>query len=100
MSAALATRRGSRLQPLVRAVVGLYALPTPINNAETIATVPKILELGGADYATLGVANSAGTRVFPLSGDVVRPDNYELPLGTPLRELIYEPGAASPTGAR
>ena len=87
-----------RVKPPFPAVQGLYASPTLINNVETIATVPKILELGGAEYAKLGVANSTGTRVFSLSGNVVRPGNYELPLGTPLRELIYEIGGGIPDG--
>ncbi|MCL4289911.1 MAG: NADH-quinone oxidoreductase subunit NuoF [Thermoleophilia bacterium] len=101
-TALLESLEGARGQPRVKppfpAVVGLYASPTLINNVETIATVPKILELGGAAYATLGVANSTGTRVFSLSGNVVRPGNYELPLGTPLRELIYELGGGIPDG--
>jgi NADH-quinone oxidoreductase subunit F len=60
--------------------------------------VPKILELGGEAYNELGVHNSAGTRVFSLSGNVVRGGNYELPLGTSLRELIYDVGGGIPDG--
>ena len=101
-TALLESLEGARGQPRVKppfpAVQGLYASPTLINNVETIATVPKILELGGAEYAKLGVANSTGTRIFSLSGNVVRPGNYELPLGTPLRELIYEVGGGVPDG--
>jgi NADH-quinone oxidoreductase subunit F len=101
-TALLESLEGARGQPRVKppfpAVQGLYASPTLINNVETIATVPKILELGGAEYATLGVPNSTGTRLFSLSGNVVRPGNYELPLGTPLRELIYEIGGGIPDG--
>jgi len=86
-------KRGQpRSKPPFPAVQGLYAAPTLINNVETITTVPKILELGGAEYAKLGVANSAGTRVFSLSGNVVKGGNYEVPLGTTLRELIYDLG--------
>ena len=101
-TALLESLEGARGQPRPKppfpAVIGLYASPTLINNVETIATVPKILELGGEAYAQLGVANSSGTRVFSLSGNVVRPGNYELPLGTSLRELIYEIGGGIPEG--
>jgi len=92
-------KRGQpRSKPPFPAVQGLYASPSLINNVETITTVPKILELGGAEYAKLGVENSAGTRVFSLSGTVVRGGNYELALGTTLRELIYELGGGIPDG--
>jgi NADH-quinone oxidoreductase subunit F len=86
-------KRGQpRTKPPFPAISGVYASPTLINNVETLATVPKILEIGGANYAKLGVDNSAGTRVFSLSGNVVRGGNYELELGTSLRELIYDIG--------
>jgi NADH-quinone oxidoreductase subunit F len=92
-------RRGQpRTKPPFPAISGLYASPTLINNVETLATVPKILELGGARYAKLGVENSAGTRVFSLSGNVVEGGNYELELGTTLRELIYDIGGGIPDG--
>ena len=102
-SALLESLEGKRGQPRSRppypAVSGLYAAPTLINNVETISTVPKILELGGAAYAKIGVPpDSAGTRVFSLSGNVARGGNYELPLGTPLRELIYDIGGGIPDG--
>jgi NADH-quinone oxidoreductase subunit F len=86
-------KRGQpRTKPPFPAISGVYASPTLINNVETLATVPKILEMGGAAYAKLGVENSTGTRVFSLSGNVVRGGNYELELGTSLRELIYDIG--------
>jgi NADH-quinone oxidoreductase subunit F len=92
-------RRGQpRTKPPFPAISGLYASPTLINNVETLATVPKIVELGGARYAQLGVENSAGTRVFSLSGNVVNGGNYELELGTSLRELIYDLGGGIPGG--
>jgi NADH-quinone oxidoreductase subunit F len=92
-------KRGQpRAKPPFPAIQGLYASPTLINNVETIATVPKILELGGAEYAKLGVENSTGTRVFSLSGNVVKGGNYELELGTTLRELIYDIGGGIPDG--
>ncbi|HYY77126.1 MAG TPA: NADH-quinone oxidoreductase subunit NuoF [Gaiellaceae bacterium] len=92
-------RRGQpRTKPPFPAISGLYASPTLINNVETLATVPKILELGGARYAQLGVENSAGTRVFSLSGNVVRGGNYELEMGTTLRELVHDIGGGIPDG--
>jgi NADH-quinone oxidoreductase subunit F len=69
-----------------------------VNNVESIATVPPIIELGGSEYAELGVEDSTGTRVFSLSGNVVRPGNYELPHGFALKELIYEVGGGIPDG--
>jgi len=92
-------KRGQpRAKPPYPAITGLYGAPTLINNAETMATVPKILELGGEAYARLGTADSTGTRVFSLSGNVVRGGNYELPNGTSLRELIYDIGGGIPNG--
>jgi len=84
-------RRGyPRLKPPFPAVIGLYGGPTVINNCETLCTIPSIIK-GGADwYASFGTEKSKGTRVFCLSGHVKRPGNYELPLGTPLRTLIYD----------
>jgi NADH-quinone oxidoreductase subunit F len=94
-------KRGQpRSKPPFPAVQGLYASPTLINNVETIATVPPIVERGGAWYASLGVENSAGTRVFSLSGNVVNGGNYELELGTSLYELIYWIGGGIPEGRK
>ena len=93
-------KRGQpRSKPPFPAIQGLYAAPTLINNVETIATVPPILEMGGAAYAQIGAPpNSTGTRVFCLSGNVVRGGNYELPHGTTIRELIYEHGGGIADG--
>jgi NADH-quinone oxidoreductase subunit F len=94
-------KRGQpRSKPPFPAVQGLYASPTLINNVETIATVPAIVEHGGAWYASLGVENSAGTRVFSLSGNVANGGNYELELGTSLYELIYRIGGGIPEGRK
>jgi NADH-quinone oxidoreductase subunit F len=101
-TALLESLEGKRGQPRAKppfpAISGLYASPTLINNVETISTVPQILAMGGEAYAKLGVQNSAGTRVFSLSGNVVNGGNYELELGTPLRTLIYEIGGGIPEG--
>jgi NADH-quinone oxidoreductase subunit F len=94
-------KRGQpRSKPPFPAVSGLYASPTLINNVETIATVPAIVENGGEWYASLGVENSAGTRVFSLSGNVVNGGNYELELGASLYELIYRLGGGIPGGRK
>jgi NADH-quinone oxidoreductase subunit F len=99
MLESLEGKRGQpRTKPPFPATSGVYASPTLINNVETLATVPKIIEMGGAAYAKLGVENSTGTRLFSLSGNVVRGGNYELELGTSLRELIYDFGGGIPDG--
>jgi len=101
-SALLESLEGKRGQPRSRppfpAVSGLYGSPTLINNVQTIATVPPIVEKGGAWYASVGPETSPGTVVFSLSGNVRRPGNYELELGTPLRHLIYDIGGGLPAG--
>jgi NADH-quinone oxidoreductase subunit F len=92
-------KRGQpRSKPPFPAIQGLYASPTLINNVETIATVPKVLEIGGAEYAKLGSPDSTGTRLFCLSGNVIRGGNYELPMGVTIRELIYDIGGGIKDG--
>jgi len=99
MLESLEGKRGQpRTKPPFPAISGVYASPTLINNVETLATVPKILEIGGKAYAKLGVENSAGTRIFSLSGNVVRGGNYEVELGTSLRELVYDIGGGIADG--
>jgi NADH-quinone oxidoreductase subunit F len=84
-------RRGQpRPRPPFPPVQGLFSAPTQINNVCTIATVPVIIELGPATFAKIGVESSPGTAIFSISGNVARPGNYELELGTPMRELIYD----------
>jgi NADH-quinone oxidoreductase subunit F len=95
-TALLESLEGKRGQPRVRPpfppAYGLYGKPTVINNVETFANVPLIL-LNGADwYKSMGTADSAGVKVFSLSGRVRKPGNYELPFGTTFRELIYTHG--------
>jgi NADH-quinone oxidoreductase subunit F len=79
-------------------VNGLYGAPTQINNVSTIALVPKIVELGAEEFAKIGVESAPGTAVFSLSGNVVNPGNYERPLGTTIRELIYDVAGGVPDG--
>jgi NADH-quinone oxidoreductase subunit F len=92
-------KRGQpRSKPPFPAISGLYASPTLINNVETIATVPPIMEMGGAEFAKIGVENSTGTRVFCLSGHLNRPGNYELPHGLTIREVLDDVGGGVPEG--
>ena len=77
-----------RIKPPFPAVQGLYAAPTVVNNVETMSTVPHIVRNGGAWYAAMGVNRSTGTRIFSVSGHVMRPGNYEVELGMSFRDLI------------
>lgn len=81
-----------RLRPPFPPAVGLYDKPTVVNNVETLANVALILEKGPLWYRSFGTEDSAGTKIFSLSGKVNKPGNYELPFGTTYRELIYEHG--------
>jgi NADH-quinone oxidoreductase subunit F len=85
-------KRGQpRLKPPFPAVAGLYASPTLINNVETLAAIPPIMERGADWYASLGTEKSAGTKLFSVSGHVLRPGNYEIVLhDTTLRELVFD----------
>jgi NADH-quinone oxidoreductase subunit F len=84
-------KRGNpRLKPPFPANQGLYQQPTLINNVETLYTVPTLIELGGDQYAKLGTPTSTGTKLVSVSGHVQRPGNYEIELGIPSRELIYD----------
>ena len=92
-------RRGQpRTKPPFPAIAGLYASPTAVNNVESITSVTSVMEIGGAEYAKLGVGSSTGTRVFSLSGNVVNGGNYELPHGFPLRNLIHDLGGGIADG--
>jgi NADH-quinone oxidoreductase subunit F len=94
-------KRGNpRLKPPFPAIEGLYAGPTLINNVETLATLPAIVRMSGAEYAKIGVENSTGTKLISISGDVVRPGNYEIELGTPSREIIYGLAGGPPSGRK
>src|SRR5450432_1617365 len=87
-----------RIKPPFPAVVGLYGGPTVINNAETIATVPHVIAMGGPAYAAVGSERNGGTRLFGISGHVERPGVYELPMGYSLRKAIYEVAGGIPGG--
>jgi NADH-quinone oxidoreductase subunit F len=79
-----------RLRPPFPTTHGLWGRPTVINNVETLSKVPPIIMHGAAWYSTLGTADSAGTKLFSVSGSVRRPGVYEVPFGVPLRHLIYD----------
>ena len=81
-----------RIKPPFPAVVGLYGGPTVINNAETIASVPHIMLMSGEAFAKLGSERNGGTRLFGISGHVVNPGVYELPMGYNLKKAIYDVG--------
>jgi len=83
-------KRGNpRLKPPFPANEGLFNGPTLINNVETLSAIPSIIKLGAEGYAAIGVKDSAGTKLVSISGNVERPGNYEVALGTSSRELIY-----------
>lgn len=83
-------KRGEpRLKPPYPAQKGLWGAPTIINNVETIACIPYIMEHGGKAYAQIGCADSGGTRLYSISGQVKSPGVYERPCGYPLKKLIY-----------
>jgi len=77
-----------RFKPPFPASFGLYGKPTTINNTETFAAVPFVFGMGGAAYAAIGKPNNGGTKIFSMSGDVAKPGNYEVPLGTPFATLL------------
>ena len=86
-------RKGQpRYKPPFPAQFGLYGRPTIINNTESLASIPEIIRRGGEWFRELGVANSGGTKLFSVSGNVVRPGNYEVSLGTPFATLLEMAG--------
>jgi NADH-quinone oxidoreductase subunit F len=101
-TALLESMEGKRGQPRVRPPFppsfGLYGKPTIINNVETFTNVPPIISNGADWYKSIGTADSAGVKLFSLSGRVRKPGNYELPFGKTFRELIYEHGGGIQEG--
>ncbi|MBC8331253.1 MAG: NADH-quinone oxidoreductase subunit NuoF [Anaerolineae bacterium] len=92
-------KRGQpRLRPPFPPSFGLYGKPTVVNNVETLTNVPKIIENGSDWYKSMGTEDTAGVKIFSLSGCVNKPGNYELPFGTTFRELIYEHGGGIANG--
>lgn len=92
-------RRGTpRPRPPYPAVSGLWGMPTLINNVETFANVPEVILGGGKAFAAVGTERSKGTKVFALAGQIARTGLIEVPMGTTLREIIYDIGGGIPGG--
>ena len=87
-----------RGKPPYPAQAGVHGCPTLINNVETLAHVPHIVEHGAEWFRVQGRGTGTGTKLYSLSGDVLHPGVYELPMGTPLRELIFEHGGGLLSG--
>lgn len=85
-----------RFKPPFPASFGLFGKPTTINNTETFAAVPWIIRNGGEAYLACGKPNNGGTKIFSVSGDVQRPGNYEIPMGTPFATLLELAGGMRP----
>jgi len=81
-----------RFKPPFPAMFGLYGRPTVINNTETLASVPDIITNGGEWFKNIGCENSGGPKLFSVSGNVNKPGNFEVPMGTPFAELLEMAG--------
>jgi NADH:ubiquinone oxidoreductase subunit F (NADH-binding)/Pyruvate/2-oxoacid:ferredoxin oxidoreductase delta subunit len=103
-TAILASIEGGRGMPRARppfpAVAGLHGMPTVLNNVETLANIPGILRNGPEWFKSLGLGDAAGTKVFALSGRVKNTGLVEVPVGIPLREVVYGIGGGAPEGHR
>jgi len=101
-TALLASIQGGRGMPVPRppypAASGLWHEPTLINNVESYANVPVIVRRGGDAYGAVGIGKSKGTKVFALAGRIVNSGLIEIPMGTPLREVIFDIGGGIPDG--
>jgi NADH:ubiquinone oxidoreductase subunit F (NADH-binding)/(2Fe-2S) ferredoxin/NAD-dependent dihydropyrimidine dehydrogenase PreA subunit len=103
-TALIASVEGKRGMPRPRppfpAQAGLYGKPTNINNVETWANVPRIIQLGAAEFARVGTEGSKGTKIFALAGKVRNTGLVEVPMGVTLREIIYDIGGGIPRGRK
>jgi len=103
-TALIASVEGKRGMPRPRppfpAVAGLYEKPTNINNVETWANVPRIIQLGGDKFAAVGTAGSKGTKIFALAGKVRNTGLVEVPMGATLRHIVYDIGGGIPRGRK
>ncbi len=101
-TALIASIEGKRGQPKPRPPYppesGLWGRPTLINNVETFANISTIIETGGGWFSSIGSPSSPGTKVFPLAGRIVRTGLVEVPIGTPLRTILYDLGGGVPPG--
>lgn len=87
-----------RMKPPFPAVKGLYGQPTIVNNVETLCALPFIINNGPEAHAAIGTEKSKGTKLVSVSGHVKKPGNYEIPLGMPIREIIYDLAGGIPNG--
>ncbi len=103
-TALIASIEGQRGMPRPRppfpASAGLYGRPTNINNVETWANVPRVIEQGGESHAKIGTKGSKGTKIFALAGRVRNTGLVEVPMGTTLRQIIFDIGGGIPRGRR
>ncbi|MBP3436676.1 MAG: NADH-quinone oxidoreductase subunit NuoF [Clostridia bacterium] len=103
-TALLTSIEGNRGEPRPRppfpAVKGLFGQPTIINNVETYANIPQIINKGAAWFAGMGTEKSKGTKVFALSGKIEHTGLVEIPMGTTLRDIVYEIGGGVPNGKK
>ena len=101
-TAILASIEGGRGMPRPRppypAVAGLHGKPTVLNNVETLANVPAVIRRGAEAFRALGLGDAAGTKVFALSGRIRNTGLVEVPVGIPLREVVYDIGGGAPAG--
>lgn len=101
MISSLEGKKGQpKLKPPFPAIQGYLRKPTIVNNVETLAAVVPIIKDGAQTYRKHGTEKSAGTKLFSLSGNVMRPGNYEVPLGYPLKDLIFELGGGMKPGRK
>ena len=99
LTASIEGERGMpRVKPPRTVEKGLFECPTVLNNVETFANVPIIILDGAEEYKKLGIANNSGTKVFALTGNVVNTGLIEVPMGTTLKEVIFDIGGGIPKG--
>jgi bidirectional [NiFe] hydrogenase diaphorase subunit len=101
LMASIEGKRGTpRPRPPFPAESGLWGCPTLINNVETLANIPPIIRKGADWYAAIGTGKSKGTKVFALAGKIANTGLIEVPMGTPLRQIVEEMGGGAPDGAK
>lgn len=100
MSSLMGGRAEPWMKPPFPAARGIFGAPTTVNNVETLASVPGIVANGSAWYRAWGSDKSPGTKLWCCSGHLVKPGNYELELGVPLSEIIYDVCGGAPDGKR
>jgi NADH-quinone oxidoreductase subunit F len=88
-----------RTKPPFPVNVGAWAMPTIVNNVETLSNIPYIIEIGGEEYSRIGSSDCPGPKLFSVSGCVNRPGVYELPMGTSLREIVFDHAGGMRNGA-